>query len=104
MMDRKIKMALKVIKIIFTNSTQNKCACENPEITHRTPGFHKTQFEYHQTTMTHLFICKNVKSCFTCGMHLHNNSDDNTVSLYNFVDKMYCSFTTVQYISVFETD
>ena len=57
MMGRKIKMALKVIKIIFNNSTQKVCACESPKITHRTPGFHTTQFEYHKPNMTHLFIC-----------------------------------------------
>jgi len=47
-MDRKINMALKVIKIIFNNSTQKECACETPKITHRTPGFH--------TTHTFLFV------------------------------------------------
>jgi len=56
-MERKIKMALKVIKIIFTNSIQKKHACETPEIAHRTPGFQRTRFEYHRPTMTHLFIC-----------------------------------------------
>jgi hypothetical protein len=55
-MDRKIKMAIKVIKIIFTNSIKKECACETPEIAHRTPGFHRTWFEYHQPTMTHYLL------------------------------------------------
>jgi hypothetical protein len=56
-MDRKIYMALKVTDIIFTNSRQKECACETPEIAHRTPGFQRTRFEYHRPTTTHFFIC-----------------------------------------------